>query len=186
MRLVADMVRGLPVQEALDILNFTPKIAARHLAKTLKSAAANALSQEGTDHLRPENLMITNIIIDEAPTAKRIRFQSMGRVFRYRKRFSHLTVLLEGETDVIEETTRRGRTRKAEGAEEEAPKTAKKKTTKKKSAAKKKKATKKKAATKKKTARKTTAKSGTAKKATKKTAAKKTTKSSKSAADKKE
>ena len=102
MRLVADTVKGLPVEKALGILNFTPRIAAHHLAKTLKSAAANALSQEGTDHLNPENLMIKNITVDAAPTAKRIRFRSMGRVYRYRKRFCHLKVELEGQTDVPE------------------------------------------------------------------------------------
>ncbi|UCG62596.1 MAG: 50S ribosomal protein L22 [Candidatus Zixiibacteriota bacterium] len=102
MRLVADIVKGLPVEKALGILNFTPRIAAHHLAKTLKSAAANALSKEGTDHLSPENLMIKNITVDAAPTAKRIRFRSMGRVYRYRKRFCHLKVELEGETDIPE------------------------------------------------------------------------------------
>ncbi len=99
MRLVANMVKGLPVQKALDILNFTPKIAAQHLAKTLKSAAANALSAEGTDVVKAEDLTVKNITVDAAPTAKRIRFQSMGRVFRYRKRFCHLTVMLQGETE---------------------------------------------------------------------------------------
>ena len=65
MRLVADIVKGLPVEKALGILNFTPKIAAHHLAKTLKSAAANALSKEGTDHLSAEDLMIkTGSIMD--------------------------------------------------------------------------------------------------------------------------
>ena len=95
MRLVADLVRGLPIQKALDILNFTKRIAATPIAKTLKSAAANALSQEGTAHLKPEDLMVKAIFVDPAPSAKRIRFQSMGRVFRYRRRFSHLTVVLE-------------------------------------------------------------------------------------------
>jgi len=99
MRLVGDTVKGLPVEKALDILNFTPRIAARHIAKTLKSAAANALSLEGTDHLRPEALTVKNVTVDEAPTAKRIRFQSMGRVFRVRKRYCHLTVELVGQTD---------------------------------------------------------------------------------------
>lgn len=99
MRLVGDTVKGLPVEKALDILNFTPRIAARHIAKTLKSAAANALSLEGTDHLRPEALTVKNVTVDEAPTAKRIRFQSMGRVFRIRKRYCHLTVELVGETE---------------------------------------------------------------------------------------
>ncbi len=99
MRLVGNTVKGLPVEKALNILNFTPRIAARHIAKTLKSAAANALSLQGTDHLRPEALTVRNITVDEAPTAKRIRFQSMGRVFRVRKRYCHLTVEVTGMTD---------------------------------------------------------------------------------------
>ena len=78
MRLVADVVKGMPVEKALNVLNFSPKIAAHHIAKTLKSAAANALSLEGTDHLKPEDLFVSNIIVDAAPTHKRIRFQSMG------------------------------------------------------------------------------------------------------------
>jgi large subunit ribosomal protein L22 len=109
MRLVADLVKGLPVEKALNILNFTPRVAAQHIAKTLKSAAANALSQEGTDHLRPESLHVKQITVDEGPTAKRIRFQAMGRAFRYRKRYCHLTIVLEGLTDVpqTEKTTKR-------------------------------------------------------------------------------
>lgn len=103
MRLVADTVKGMPVEKALGILNFMPRIAAHHLAKTLKSAAANALSKEGTDHLSPDALKIKNITVNAAPTAKRIRFRSMGRVFRYRKRFCHLIVELEGRTDVAAE-----------------------------------------------------------------------------------
>ena len=147
MRVVADLVKGLPIEKALDILNYTPRIAARHLAKTLKSAAANALSLEGTDHLKPEDLRVKNIIVDEAPTQKRIRFQSMGRVFRYRKRYSHLTVILEEQVQVEEPRPKARPTRKkAKAADTEAEpeartktrKTAKKKaTTKKKAAAKK-------------------------------------------------
>jgi len=99
MRLVASQVKGMPVQKALDVLNFTPKIAARHVAKTVSSAAANALSQEGTDRLRPEDLFIKNITVDAAPSARRIRFYSMGRAHHYKKRYSHLTVILEGHVE---------------------------------------------------------------------------------------
>jgi large subunit ribosomal protein L22 len=123
MRLVAGLVKGLRVERALAILNFTPKIAARHLAKTLKSAAANALSKEGTDHLSPEALTVKNIVVDAAPTAKRIRFRSMGRVYRYRKRFCHLLVELEGETDVPAERKAAGE--KAAAKESPSAKTAK-------------------------------------------------------------
>ncbi|MCK4572787.1 MAG: 50S ribosomal protein L22 [candidate division Zixibacteria bacterium] len=115
MRLVADMVKGLPVEKALATLNFSPRIASHHLAKTVKSAAANALSKEGTDRLRPEDLMISNILVDAAPTAKRIRFRSMGRVFRYKKRFCHLTVEVEGKMDIAaQEKPTRGRAAKKE------------------------------------------------------------------------
>ena len=149
MRYVGDAVKGLPVEEALNKLNFTPRIAARHIAKTLKSAAANALSLEGTDHLRPEALVVKNIIVDAAPAAKRIRFQSMGRVFRIKKRYCHLTVHLEGQTDAppvktgatkskakvekgAEETaksTKKAKSAKASGAKSKAKATAKKKST---------------------------------------------------------
>ncbi len=104
MRRVADLIKGKPVEEAMNILNFTPKAAAHHLAKTLKSAAANALSAEGTAKLKAEDLMVSRIYVDNAPTAKRIRFQAMGRVFRIRKRYCHLTVEVEGEPQV--ETTK--------------------------------------------------------------------------------
>lgn len=112
MRLVANNVKGMPVEKALAALNFTPRIAAHHLAKTVKSAAANALSQEGTDSLHPEDLTIKNIIVDAAPTQKRIRFRSMGRVFRYHKRFCHLTVFVEGHTNVEEEQKAVAKTKK--------------------------------------------------------------------------
>ena len=169
MRLVANMVKGMPVEKALNILNFTPRIAAHHIAKTLKSAAANALSTEGTDTLKPEDLTVKKIIVDEAPTAKRIRFQSMGRVFRYRKRFCHLTIELEGNAEA-KEAARPAKTRAKKADKEETPaKTAKK------PAAKAKKTPAKKTA--KTPAKKTTkapAKKTTEKKAEKKTTAKKT------------
>ncbi len=137
MRLVADAIKGMPVEKALNLLNFTPRIAAQHIARTLKSAAANALSVEGTDHLKPEDLMIKNIFVDVAPTQKRIRFQSMGRVFRYRKRFCHLTIQLQGEVEEVAEAKAKSQKKgkkvkeepkaKAKTAKKPAKKTVKKK-----------------------------------------------------------
>ncbi len=123
MRRVAALVKGKPVEEALNILNFTPKAAAHPLAKTVKSAAANAIAAVGTAKLRAEDLSISRILVDEAPTAKRVRFQSMGRVFRIRKRFCHLMVEVEGEP-IQEEPKKRGRRKKAvkETEEVSAPK----------------------------------------------------------------
>ncbi len=120
MRLVAGMVKGMQVQKALDVLNFTPKIAAKHVARTVKSAAANALSVEGTDVLRPEDLVVKNVWVDAAPTAKRIRFRSMGRVFRYRKRFCHLTVLLEGEAEAMDTSAKKKAPARAKAEEKPA------------------------------------------------------------------
>ncbi|HPM37226.1 MAG TPA: 50S ribosomal protein L22 [candidate division Zixibacteria bacterium] len=171
MRQVADLVKGQPVEKALGILNFTPKIAAFHMAKTLKSAVANALSTEGTDHLHPEDLVVKEVQVDEAPTHKRIRFQSMGRVFRVRKRHCHLTIRVEANVDLeARRQAAKGRTKKAaagETAETAAAGTAapaKKKTAaaKKKAAAKTaaKKTAAKKPAAKKKTAKKPAAKAG--------------------------
>jgi large subunit ribosomal protein L22 len=113
------MVKGMPVEKALNVLNFTPRVAAYHIAKTLKSAAANALSLEGTDHLKPEDLRISGIFVDAAPAAKRIRFQSMGRVFRYKKRYCHLTIMLEAEAKApAPRKAAAGRTKKEEATAE--------------------------------------------------------------------
>ncbi len=95
MRRVAALVKGLPVEKALNILKFTPKIAAHEMAKTLSSAVFNKLSIEGTAHLDAEHLILSNIVVNEAPTAKRIRNRSMGRVYRIRKRYCHLAIYLD-------------------------------------------------------------------------------------------
>lgn len=95
-RRVVELVKGKSVEEALNILKFTNKAAAEPLSKTIQSATANALAIEGTSRLKAEDLSIANIRVDEGPRAKRIRYQSMGRVFRYNKRFSHVTVVVEG------------------------------------------------------------------------------------------
>ena len=99
MRRVANLIKGKPVEEALNILNFTPKIAAHHLAKTVKAAAANAISNVGTAKLKAEDLSISKVMVDGGPIAPRVRFQSMGRAHRIRKRFCHLTVEVEGEPE---------------------------------------------------------------------------------------
>lgn len=119
MRQVADLIKGKPVQEALNILNYTPKSAAHPLAKTVKAAAANAIAGVGTAKLKAEDLSISKILIDGAPTAKRIRFQSMGRVFRIRKRYCHVMVEVEGEPEPIKERT--AAKAKKEKAEKEPP-----------------------------------------------------------------
>ncbi len=173
MRQVGDLVKGMPVEKALNVLNFTPKVAAYHLAKTLKSAVANKLSLEGTAQLDPEHLFVSRIVIGAGPTAKRIRYRSMGRVYRVRKRYCHLAVYLDlderkqfkaGEQAETKATGSKAAARAKKTAA--AGKTATEKPTAGKTA--------KKTAAKKTSAKKTAAKKTPAKKtATKKTAAKK-------------
>jgi large subunit ribosomal protein L22 len=93
-RRVADLIRGKNVEEALNILTFTPKTAAEVLGKILKSATANALSVEGTAKLKAEDLRIKRILVDGGPIMKRIRPMGMGRAYRIRKRTNHITIVV--------------------------------------------------------------------------------------------
>jgi large subunit ribosomal protein L22 len=96
-RLVTDLIRGLPVEEAYSILQYSQKSAAVPVLRTLRSAVSNALNRVGTLQLRVEDLKITDIRVDEGPTMKRFRAMSMGRVGRIRKRTSHITVTVTSE-----------------------------------------------------------------------------------------
>jgi large subunit ribosomal protein L22 len=96
LRRVVSLIKGKSVDEALTILKYTHKAAAGPLAKTIQSATANALAIEGTSRLKAEDLSIAKICVDEGPRAKRIRFRAMGRAYRYKKPFAHITVVVEG------------------------------------------------------------------------------------------
>ncbi len=91
-RLIVDMVRGKKVEEALNILKFTPSPSARVIAKVVKSAAANA---ENNHQLLTADLKIVRITADEAPTLKRHRARSRGRANPILKRSSHITVIVD-------------------------------------------------------------------------------------------
>jgi large subunit ribosomal protein L22 len=91
-RRVVDLVRGLPVQEALDQLRFQPQAASEPVAKVIASAAANA---ENNKQLDPASLFISSAYVDEGPTLKRFRPRAQGRAYRIRKRTSHITVVVE-------------------------------------------------------------------------------------------
>ena len=91
-RLVARNVNGLPVEDALNLLRFTPKKAAEIVYKVLYSAVANA-QQIGAD---VDSLQVKQVVVSDGPTWKRIKPRSMGRANRILKRTSHITVILEG------------------------------------------------------------------------------------------
>ncbi|MCK5719503.1 MAG: 50S ribosomal protein L22 [Thiomargarita sp.] len=88
-RLVADQVRGLSIEKALNTLRFSKQKAAFIVKKTLDSAVANAENNEGADI---DELYISTIYIDEGPTLKRMRARAKGRGNRILKRTSHVTV----------------------------------------------------------------------------------------------
>ncbi|MBA2848524.1 50S ribosomal protein L22 [Thermosulfuriphilus ammonigenes] len=91
-RLVADVVRGKPVGEALSILRFMPKKGARLVKKVLESAIANA---EQNPQIDVDSLYIKRIYVDEGPRLKRYQPRAMGRAFPIIKRLSHITVILD-------------------------------------------------------------------------------------------
>ena len=91
-RYVADLVRGKKVEEALDILTFTPRRASPVISRLLKSAIANAGQNESID---VDTLYIKKIFVDGGSTLKRFRPRAMGRATTIRKRTSHITVVLE-------------------------------------------------------------------------------------------
>ena len=91
-RLVADLIRGKKVEDALNLLMFTPKSSAPVIAKVLKSALANAGQKQGVD---VDTLVVKRITVDEGPTMKRFRARAMGRGTRILKRMSHITITVE-------------------------------------------------------------------------------------------
>ncbi len=91
-RLVVDLIRGKPVDEALNILRFTPKKAARLVRKVLESAIANA---EHNYQMDPDRLYVKRAYVDEGPRLKRLWPRAFGRASRILKRTSHITIVVE-------------------------------------------------------------------------------------------
>jgi large subunit ribosomal protein L22 len=93
-RLVMDLIRGQRAQDALNTLRFTPKRAAKHIEKVLRSAIANAerKADDAGSPLDVDQLFVANCFVNEGPRWKRLRPAPMGRAFRYQKRTAHLWV----------------------------------------------------------------------------------------------
>ena len=88
-RLVADQIRGLPVERAINLLTFSNKKAAVLIKEVLNSAVANAEHNDGMD---VDTLLVSTVFIDEGPTMKRFEARAKGRGNRILKRTSHITV----------------------------------------------------------------------------------------------
>ena len=97
MRLVADIIRGVEVNKALDILKYSKKHASASLEKVVRSAIANweAKNQDKSSELDNGNVYIKTLMVNEGRTLKRIRPCPQGRAGRIRKRSNHITVILD-------------------------------------------------------------------------------------------
>ena len=98
-RLVADLIRGKKVDEALSILRFMKKHSAKDLEKLLRSAIANAENSEaGVD---ADDLVVSKIYVNEGPREKRIQPAPMGRAYRIQKRKAHVTVHVSDDVKAV-------------------------------------------------------------------------------------
>ncbi len=102
MRLVADMVRGMEVNRALDVLKFSSKEASRKVEKLLLSAIANWQAKNEDKRLEESNLFVSKIFVDSGRMLKRIQPAPQGRAHRIRKRSNHVTIYLESKNPVTE------------------------------------------------------------------------------------
>lgn len=91
-KIVADLIRGKDVDEALAIVKFTPKASSEIIEKLLKSAIANA---ENNHEMKHEKLYVAEIYANQGPTLKRIRPAAKGSAVRIRKRTSHITIVIK-------------------------------------------------------------------------------------------
>lgn len=108
-RRVVNMVRGLPVEDALSLLQFAPQAASTTVYKVLESAIANAETTEGLD---ASSLVVSVAQVDEGPTMKRWRPRAQGRATRINKRTSHITLAVQ-PADVVAEAKTEKKGRKA-------------------------------------------------------------------------
>ena len=109
-RRVLDVVRGMPVQAALDILRFQPQAASEPVGKVIASAVANA---ENNQQLDPRTLFVSQAYVDEGPTLKRFRPRAQGRAYRIRKRTSHITVVVQARPESAAPTSTTSSKKKA-------------------------------------------------------------------------
>lgn len=93
-RLVTDLVRGLPVSRALEVLTFTRKSSALTVAKLINSAVANATQKDSVD---VDKLVVSEIFVDQGPMLKRFLPRAMGRATKIQKKTSHITVVVSDQ-----------------------------------------------------------------------------------------
>ena len=102
MRLVADMVRGMEVQKALNVLKFSSKEASRKVEKLLLSAIANWQAKNEEKRIEESDLVISKIFVDEGRSLKRIQPAPQGRAHRIIKHSNHVTIFVDSKNPVTE------------------------------------------------------------------------------------
>ena len=103
MRLVTDMIKGVEVNKALDMLRFSPKEASRPLEKLLLSAIANWQAKNEGARIEESNLVVKEAYVDQSRMLKRIQPAPQGRAHRIRKRSNHVTIVLGADKEVVTE-----------------------------------------------------------------------------------
>jgi large subunit ribosomal protein L22 len=94
MRLVIDLIRGISVDKAIEVLHFHKKHASKDAEKVLRSAVANLMNKDDAGRLEPGELFVKEAYVNQGPTLKRISPAPMGRAYKIRKRSCHLTIVV--------------------------------------------------------------------------------------------
>lgn len=95
MRLVTDMIRGMEVKKALDILKFSSKEASKRVEKLLLSAIANWQQKNAGERIENANLVVSEVFVDSGRMLKRVQPAPQGRAYRVRKRSNHVTLVVD-------------------------------------------------------------------------------------------
>jgi large subunit ribosomal protein L22 len=106
MRLVTDMISGMDVNRALDVLKFSHQEASRRMEKLLLSAIANWQSKNEGVRVEESNLYVKLVHVDGGRSLKRLQTAPQGRAYRLRKRSNHVTVVLDSKNMEVENTTK--------------------------------------------------------------------------------
>jgi large subunit ribosomal protein L22 len=94
MRLVIDLIRGMSVDKALEVLHFSPKHASKDAEKVLRSAVSNLMNRDEATRMEPADIFVKEAFVNQGPTLKRISPAPMGRAYRIRKRSCHITIVV--------------------------------------------------------------------------------------------
>ncbi|MFO7656297.1 MAG: 50S ribosomal protein L22 [Bacteroidales bacterium] len=106
MRLVADMIRGMEVNRAIDMLKFSTKEASKRMAKLVLSAVSNWQKKNENIRIEDNKLFVKEVFVDQGRSLKRLRPAPQGRAYRIRKRSNHVTVVIDNLKEVTESQTK--------------------------------------------------------------------------------